>query len=145
MAEFAADLGRIATGTIDDTAHIKSLSASLRDSWRLLPWLLAQTPPRIKRRLLRAASPNANIDDANGFVDEEGTPLGLADLHLFFRILLMSFRPRPLDAAAVLFRTMRPTDEMLPGDDLDNGWSGLFVRGLEIVQAKGDHWSLVRD
>jgi thioesterase domain-containing protein len=134
-----------ATGTPDDTAHMKSLSASLRDSWRLLRWLLAEAPPRIKRRLAHARSPNAEIDDADGFVDEEGVPIGLADLQLFFRVLMMSFQPLPLDAAAVLFRTTRPSDEMLPRDALDNGWGGRFTRGLEVVQAKGDHWSLVKD
>ena len=40
---------------------------------------------------------------------------------------------------------MHPSDEMLPSDTLDNGWGGRFTRGLEIVQAKGDHWSLVKD
>jgi thioesterase domain-containing protein len=134
-----------ATGTPDDTAHIKSFSASLHDSWRLLRWLLAQAPHRIKRRLALARSPNPYIDDTNGFVDEEGAPVGLADMQLFFRVLMMSFQPPPLDAAAVLFRTMRPSDEMLPSDTLDNGWGGRFTRGLEIVQAKGDHWSLVKD
>ena len=128
-----------------DAAHMKSFSASLHDSWRLLRWLLAQAPPRIKRRLELARSHNPYVDDANGFVDEEGVPVGLADMQLFFRVLMMSFQPPPLDAAAVLFRTMHPSDEMLPSDALDNGWGGRFTRGLEIVQAKGDHWSLVKD
>jgi thioesterase domain-containing protein len=34
---------------------------------------------------------------------------------------------------------------MLPNDALDNGWGGRFTRGLEIVHAKGDHLSLVKD
>ena len=134
----------ISTGAADDTSYTTSLSASLRDSWRLLRWLLAQAPPGMKRRLAHAAFPDADVDDANGFVDEEGTPVGLAGMYLLFRVLLKSFHPRPLDAAGVLFRTRRPGEAMLPEDDLDNGWSGLFVRGLKIVQAKGDHWSLVR-
>src|SRR5208283_1033599 len=41
----------ISTGPADDTPYTKSLSASLRDSWRLLQWLLAQAPPGMKRRL----------------------------------------------------------------------------------------------
>jgi amino acid adenylation domain-containing protein len=129
----------------DDAVHMKSLSASLRGSWRSLRWLLAQAPLRIKRRLALARSPNAYINDADGFVDEEGTQVGVADMQLFLRILLMSFNPRPLDAAAVLFRATRPGDEMLPGDNRDNGWGGRFVQGLEIIQTRGDHWSLVRD
>ena len=62
-----------------------------------------------------------------------------------FRILMGSFQPPPLDVAAVLFRAMHPGDEMLPREALDNGWGGLFARGLEIVQTKGDHWTLVKD
>jgi thioesterase domain-containing protein len=134
-----------ATGKAEDTRYIESLSAPLRNSWYLLRWLLAQAPPGMKRPFARARSPNAYIDDANGFVDEEGTPVGLANMHLFFRILMMSFQPRPLDAAAVLFRTMHPSDQMLPRGALDQGWGGLFSRGLKIVQVRGDHWSLVRD
>jgi thioesterase domain-containing protein len=135
----------LAVRTADDNAHGKSLSASLRDCWRLSRWLLAQAPAMMKRRLARMRFPNAEIDDANGFVDEEGAPVGLADMKLFMRILMMSFQPPPIDAAAVLFRTTRLGDEMLPKVALDNGWGGRFARGLEIVQAKGDHWSLVRD
>jgi amino acid adenylation domain-containing protein len=129
----------------DDAAHIESLSASLLDSLRLLRWLLARGSSGMKRRLARARSPNDDSEVENGWVDEEGTPVGLANMQLFFRILLMSFQPHPLDAAAVLFRTMHPGDEMLPKDALDNGWGDLFARGLEVVQARGDHWSLVRD
>ena len=58
---------------------------------------------------------------------------------------MMSFDPRPLDAAGVLFRTTRPGEADVAWSRLDNGWGGRFARGLEIVQAKGDHWSLVRD
>ena len=58
VAEFAVGLGAAsATGTADDTPYIKSLSASLRNSWRLLRWLLAQAPPGMKRRFARARSP----------------------------------------------------------------------------------------
>ena len=52
---------------------------------------------------------------------------------------------RPLDAAAVLFRVRRPGDEMLPRDGFDNGWGGRFARGLEIIEVRGDYWSLVKD
>src|SRR5208283_1806805 len=85
----------ISTGPADDTPYTKSLSASLRDSWRLLQWLLAQAPPGMKRRLKHAAFPNADVDDANGFVDEEGKPVGLADMYLLFRIRLPGATVRP--------------------------------------------------
>ncbi len=90
-------------------------------------------------------SSNADVEEANGVFDEEGVSVTVADMKLFFRILMMSFDPRPVDAAAVLFRTTHRGDKMLPRDTLDNGWGGRFARGLEIVQAKGDHWTLVTD
>jgi thioesterase domain-containing protein len=34
---------------------------------------------------------------------------------------------------------------MLPGLDFTNGWRDLFARGLEIVQATGDHVSMLDD
>ena len=34
---------------------------------------------------------------------------------------------------------------MLPGYDFTNGWGDLFARGLEIIEATGDHVSMVND
>ena len=45
----------------------------------------------------------------------------------------------------MLIRAEFPDEEMLPGYDFTNGWRGLFARGLEIVQATGDHVSMVSD
>jgi hypothetical protein len=45
----------------------------------------------------------------------------------------------------VLFRAKAPGDELLPGYDFTNGWGKLFDRGLEIVQAAGDHRSMMVD
>ena len=45
----------------------------------------------------------------------------------------------------MLFRAEFPGEEILPGYDFSNGWGGLFARGLEIVQAQGDHVSMVAD
>ena len=46
-----AGLARPLTGPLTTASYTKSLSASLRNSWRLLRWLLAQAPPGVKRRL----------------------------------------------------------------------------------------------
>lgn len=56
-----------------------------------------------------------------------------------------AWRPRPVDALGALFRAKLPAEEFLRGYDLTNGWGKLFDRGLEIVQAAGDHRSMVAD
>ena len=55
------------------------------------------------------------------------------------------YHPRPLDASGVLIRGEFPLPRMLPGYDSTNGWRGLFSEGLEIIQASGDHGSMVSD
>jgi hypothetical protein len=34
---------------------------------------------------------------------------------------------------------------MLPGHDFTNGWGELFASGLEVIQGKGNHSSIVSD
>jgi len=107
--------------------------------WRLLGRMLREVKGRFAR-----AGPGV-VDDAAGFVDEEGTPVELPVMKRLFRILVKSSQPRPLDASGVLFRAKVAFEKMLPEPDLTNGWGDLFTQGLEIVQTTGDHWSLVRD
>jgi amino acid adenylation domain-containing protein len=133
---------RDATGTADDTPYAARLSALLGNSWRLLRWLLARIPSAVKRRLVRATSPSFK---PSRMFDEEGVPFTHAALNRFLRIAAKSFHPTPLDASGVLIRAEFPGDEMLPGFDFSNGWDGLFAWGLEIVQARGDHTSMVDD
>jgi amino acid adenylation domain-containing protein len=129
---------RVAPGAAND---VYRLSASLGNSWRLLSWLLAQIPRVVKGQL--AGTP-ADARDS-GMFDEEGMPIEVPVFFRFFRIIEKSFHPRPLDASGVLIRTKIPGEEMLPGQDLTNGWRDLFARGLEVVQAKGDHLSMLGD
>ena len=133
---------RAATETADDIPYIGRVGAALGNYWRLLRWLLARTPSAVKSRLALATSP---FGMPSRMVDAEGVPFSHAVMNWFSRIAAKSFQPRPLDASGVLIRAEYPTDEVLPGYDLTNGWGGLFARGLEIVQAKGGHVSMVSD
>jgi hypothetical protein len=44
----------------------------------------------------------------------------------------------------VLLRAQFVGESDFPGYDFSNGWSGLFGGGLEIVDAVGDHLSMLR-
>ena len=58
------------------------------------------------------------------------------------RLVGKEFRPRPLDAAGVLIRAKVPGEEMLPGFDVTRGWSGLFARGLDVVETPGGRFDM---
>ena len=81
----------------------------------------------------------------SGFLDTQGGPVDQMAIDRLVYIAGRAWRPRPLDASGVLFRAKVPDEELLPGYDFTNGWGELFDRGLEIVQAAGDHSSMVVD
>jgi thioesterase domain-containing protein len=120
-----------------NTPSMDSLSASLRHSWRLFRWLLPRVPPLVKLRLQRTAR-------LSGFFDEDGVPIEQTVVDRLTRKARRSWRVQPLDASGVLIRSQVP-GEGPPGYDLANGWGDLFDRGLEIVEATGDHNSIVAE
>ena len=128
------------TATADDTTYMYRLSALLRNSWRLLRWLLKRLPSVVKNRL--APFP---LDMPNNILDSEGMPVELGVMQRFRRVAAESFHPPPLNVAGVLLRAELPDEEMLPGLDRSNGWRGLFTKGLEVVQMAGDHVTMVFD
>ena len=81
----------------------------------------------------------------SGYLDKQGIPIDQTVIDRLVHIAGRAWRPRPLDASGVLFRAKAPNEELLPGYDFTHGWGELFDRGLEIVQASGDHWSMVGD
>ncbi len=126
-------------------ADAATFSATLRGCAGSLLWGLAQGVTEVKRRLTGSDGDDADAQEGNGWVDEDGVPVTLADMiGLFFR-LRSSFNPPPLDAPAVLFRTRHPGDNLLARGALDNGLGSCFTQGLEVFEASGDHWSLVRE
>ena len=126
-----------ATVTAHDAPYLDRLKALLSNSGRLLRWLLARIPGVVKSRFVHKSS--SRLDD------KEGVPFKPTVTNQFLRSAGKSFHPRPLDASGVLIRAEFPGEEILPGYDFTNGWRGLFARGLEIVQATGDHVSMVAD
>ena len=137
--------GRDATETAHEIEPTIPFSASLGRSLRSLGWLLAQAPPVVKRSLAVFTPGEDGLQEAPGWIDEEGAQVTLDEMAQLFLRPGSSFDPSPLDAAAVLFRTRQPGDKLLPGGGLDSGWEGRFTRGLEIIEVSGDHLSLIRE
>jgi amino acid adenylation domain-containing protein len=121
-----------------------NVQGRLRHSLALAAWTAAQAPSAVRRRFSRIAF-GAEVEEENGWFDEEGAPVKLTEMMQLFLSEDSSFDPSPIDARAVLFRTRRPGDGILSAERLDNGWGGCFTQGLQIVEVNGDHWTLVRD
>jgi amino acid adenylation domain-containing protein len=132
---------RAATKTANNPPNTDRSSARLRNSWRLLRWLLARIPHIVKSRI----PSSTNLSGLSGSFDKNGMPIDTPTITRFTRIAAKSWHPHPIGTSAVLLRAKTPGEEMLPGHDLTNGWGDLFARGLEIVQAPGDHVSMMLD
>jgi amino acid adenylation domain-containing protein len=96
------------TGSADDPPNLNKISASLANSWRLLMWLLARLPLRVKSRAEAPGIPHSMFD-------QEGRRIDQAVINRLARIAGKSFHPHPLDAAGVLIRARLPGEGKLPG------------------------------
>jgi thioesterase domain-containing protein len=123
-------------GETKDAPYFGRVGASLNSSARLLWWLFAQAPRVLKSRLRKNQRPTSMLDS-------KAMPIEQSVLDDLNRIIGKSYNPQPLDTSGVLIRAELPDERMLPDVDLTNGWHGLFATGLEVVQAKGNHWSIV--
>jgi amino acid adenylation domain-containing protein len=113
-----------------------SSAACLLKSGQLLWWGWLQAPRVIRSRWKKNRLPSS-------FVDSAGVPMDLSELDVVRRVAGATYQPQTLDASAILFRARLPNEELLPNIDMTNGWGSLFTRGLQVIAAKGDHWSIV--
>jgi amino acid adenylation domain-containing protein len=120
----------------DRAPHSGKLLARLVDSARVAMWMLARVPKAVKTRL----TPDTNL---SGYIDKQGVPIYQKVINGLARMVGRSYRPTPLDAPGVLIRARFPGEEHLPGYDFTNGWGDLFEQGLEIIEATGDHVTMV--
>ena len=111
------------------------MRATLKYLWPLFQWLLVRIYAKMKRRGTRPTA----------YFDKDGVPIDHQAFLSSVRFGERTFLPNSLDSRGVLIRANSPGEELLPGYDFTNGWHGLFSRGLEIVQATGDHGSMVGD
>jgi thioesterase domain-containing protein len=142
-------LSQIWRGGVEHAFSLHRLSASLSDTWSVVRFLLSRMPDSakhrlnaIKTRLDKMMNRPAPPIVPSGYFDEEGRPIDTLVVNRLALYLGRLWHPQPLDAACVLIRANNLID-MLPGNDPAGGWDGLFGRGLEIVQATGDHHSMM--
>ena len=134
-----------ANGAHSDLSYLARLNASLANSWRVLLWVTTQVLQKVKGRLYLVMNRFPPESHPSGLFDKEGRPVDQATIDRFAYLAGKVWRPNPLDASGVLFRTKFPGEDMLFGFDFAHGWGELFDRGLEIIQIPGDHISMVGD
>jgi amino acid adenylation domain-containing protein len=79
-----------------------------------------------------------------GKVDELGIPVYWSVLEKLYTNAANSYTLRRLDCHGVNFRTYQE-EEYDPFRAIDPGWGGLFIKGLETIQVKGSHHSIIRE
>ena len=151
----AQSLAQIWRGAVlrrdQDSSFMHRMRASLTDSWAVARFLAARLPASatyrfniLKTSLDKMMDRPAPPIVPSGYFDEEGQTI---DTLVFNRLAFRmgrSWRPQPLDAAGALI-CAENLDDMLPGSDPASGWSSLFARGLDLVQTKGDHHTMLTD
>ena len=117
---------------------LQTISSGLRRSWSIIRWFLLKSQQELKERFRLAimgdpGPPTMRFDDL-------GAPLPRVLAQRLCRHALRTYRPRCLSCRGVLFRT-EPADDEGPARTLDGslGWGSLFSGGLEIIEATGDH------
>jgi amino acid adenylation domain-containing protein len=133
------------TGARNESLHLASLRSSIAESRRLSLWLMARLPRMFMGRLQSLKNGFSPKARPSGYLDKQGVGIDQSDIDRLVRIAGSGWRPRPLDASGALFRAHVPNEDLLPGYDFSNGWGKLFDRDFKIVQAAGDHSSMVLD
>jgi amino acid adenylation domain-containing protein len=137
------------TPTSNDGSYMDRLSATLSDTWCLVKWTAPRIPGMVEsvfdivmsHLTLTRKEPTSAPE---GYFDEEGMPIDKSEVNKLAYAAGRLWRPQPLDTAGVLIRANSAAD-ILPGNDHANGWDGLFMQGLEIVETTGDHSSMLTE
>jgi thioesterase domain-containing protein len=80
-----------------------------------------------------------------GMRDEAGNFIELRTLMRMYERIYQLYTPRRLEASGILVKAEPLRDSEKPYRNFDSalGWGGLFAQGLDIVQAQGDHQSMI--
>jgi thioesterase domain-containing protein len=142
-------LGNDVQGNNEGISYKRKLGTVSKGFVRLARWQIAEIRKAIKyryeiscRRLHAARNHVMPVAKPSGYVDSNGKPIDMWYIHRLSALAGRSWRPRPLDTAGVLIRVKTRID-ILPSYDRANGWRDLFANGLEIVQADGNHMSIL--
>jgi thioesterase domain-containing protein len=114
----------------------------LQSTGSILRWTVYEVAKSLKGRFLHWA-----VRDPGKLtikLDTLGRPLHWQLIERLYAHSLRAYELHPLDCRGAVFRADRAED--CPGGDVDDslGWSGLFGKGLQIVQLTGDHIAIMR-
>jgi thioesterase domain-containing protein len=80
-----------------------------------------------------------------GMRDQDGNFIEFSTLMRLYDKIYDTYTPSSLEAEGILVRAEPFNQSEKPYRDFDAalGWGGLFEKDLEIIQAKGDHISMI--
>jgi thioesterase domain-containing protein len=123
-----------------------ALSGRLTQTGRTLLWLLSQYARHgwwdLKKRII--GLPPATV---TGMRDENGNFITFPTLMQIYDKIYDTHVPRPLGTSGILVKAEPFNDNERPYRNFDPalGWGGLFMDGLKIIEAKGNHISIVEN
>ena len=120
-----------------------SIAARLEISLSIMRWTLTVAGRFLKRRFVESAL--GNRGELTTKLDTLGRPMYWPLINRLYDNSLRSYKLRRLDCRGVLFRADRMEDCPSAKVDYSLGWTGLFGKGLEIIQVTGDHYTMMRE
>ncbi len=114
---------------------------ALRRGWELAGlavWFVRRLPIAVQRRL-------AVGNHLAGMLDASGNPVDPDKAKTWVHAVVKTFTPDPIAASGVLVRAKLPGEDLLPRHDRSRGWESLFLGSFEIIDAPGDHYSLIQN
>ena len=101
-------------------------------------WFLGRVPFALRRR----------VETGNhlaGMLDSGGRQIDPRVAKTWLSGVVRTFAANRIPTSGVLIRADLPGQRLLPRSDTTNGWGATFEGGVEVVQAPGDHFSLILD
>jgi thioesterase domain-containing protein len=129
-----------AAGAAADSAP--PIASGLQRSLAISAWALVEGLRYLKRRFVETALRDPGKLTTK--LDTLGRPMQWRLIERLYANSLRAYRLRRLDSRGVVMRGDRTEDCPAQTIDFAMGWTGLFGKGLEIVQVTGDHITMMR-
>jgi thioesterase domain-containing protein len=134
------DVWTRAAGAAADSAP--PMASRLQRSLAISAWALVEGLRYLKRRFVETALRDPGKLTTK--LDTLGRPMQWRLIERLYANSLRAYRLRRLDSRGVVMRGDRTEDCPAQTIDFAMGWTGLFGKGLEIVQVTGDHITMMR-
>jgi thioesterase domain-containing protein len=121
----------------------ESIASRLAISLSIVRWTLAEAGGSLKRRFIESALRDPG--ELTTKLDTLGRPIRWPLMKWLYDNSLRSYKLRRVYCRGVLFRADRSKDCPALNADHSLGWRDMFGKGLEIIQATGDHMTMMRE